>query len=234
MKKISIGILIGLMLLSGCKRMGTVYFDVEISETGLKGKILNDSKETVFYGEPYTLEKKNGNNWEPLEPAHEMVFNLILYTLDPYSNVEIEIDWEYHYGRLDNGTYRFMKELSNSNDDKIQFESIEFIIEKRLDMQASLSETFIELTITNNDLKPYTFEIPYELEKYEEGKWVVVSPVKEVMHDISLIIYPSETVKIPIDLDNYKKLSPGKYRVYKDAYSKDGEKIELYAPFRID
>ena len=62
------------------------------------------------YGEAYTLERLAGDSWEEVpQIIEDGAFTDIEFSLPPEGEAEIEIQWEWLYGKLDAGTYRITK-----------------------------------------------------------------------------------------------------------------------------
>ncbi len=65
------------------------------------------------YSGEYSIECKNGDNWEPVKYLNdEVAWNLVAYIVEPNTDKEIKLDWERLYGLLGSGEYRLMKEFS--------------------------------------------------------------------------------------------------------------------------
>ena len=63
------------------------------------------------YGEPYSIERKNGDKWEPLEYFDGAVWHDLAYFVEPNTDKEEKLDWRWLYGTLPAGTYRIAKEF---------------------------------------------------------------------------------------------------------------------------
>jgi len=131
MKKILSLILIGIMCLTliGCGKANELtllekseyyitddYVSFKIKEEGLTKEkatfILENHVEADYtYGNPYSLEKEKDGIWYEIEPINDMNFNMVGFDLKANEKVEIEIDWEYHYGSLNTGKYRVVKDI---------------------------------------------------------------------------------------------------------------------------
>lgn len=83
--------------------------------------------ETYVYGNPYYLEIKENGNWHKLETVNELLFTLPAYILKPNESKEIDINWEYGYGKLKEGAYRLVKDVSRSGDEPIDESKIKYI-----------------------------------------------------------------------------------------------------------
>ena len=88
-------------------------------------------------GSPYYLQKQVGKKWEPVEeaPLPEGVdgrgWNTVAYIVPLNDSVEYEINWEWIYGEIPEGTYRLSKSFMNSQYGEYEEFSywIEFVIE---------------------------------------------------------------------------------------------------------
>lgn len=74
----------------------------------LKVDIYNRTDETVYYGEEYWLEKKDGDTYKKVEPVEDMVFIEIAYELEAGADAEQYCDLSM-YESLVAGEYRLCK-----------------------------------------------------------------------------------------------------------------------------
>ena len=74
--------------------------------------IKNNSDKEVQYGESFQIEIKKNNKWYQLNEKHERFFTLAAIILDAGEQREIELNWEYGYGKLKKGTYRIIKDMA--------------------------------------------------------------------------------------------------------------------------
>ena len=66
------------------------------------------------YGEPYSIERKNGDKWEPVKFLNDEVAWIDLaYDVESNSDKEEKLDWKWLYGTLPAGTYRIAKEFTD-------------------------------------------------------------------------------------------------------------------------
>ena len=65
------------------------------------------------YGEPYSIERKNGDKWEALEYLSGGTWNDLAYIVEANSDREEKLDWRWLYGTLPAGTYRIAKEFTD-------------------------------------------------------------------------------------------------------------------------
>ena len=87
-------------------------FDVSSSGATI---ILKDTNEEPFlYGEWYSVEKYDDGQWTEVEPIIENYgFTMIGYIPDENDEVKFEINWEWLYGKLPEGSYRLIKSVDN-------------------------------------------------------------------------------------------------------------------------
>ncbi len=88
----------------------------------------NSENDTYFYGNPFFIEIKQGNDWYELLPPNELLFTLPLYGLKPDEVVSKQIDLYFSYGQLEKGIYRLVKDFDTDNND-IFYVAVEFAIE---------------------------------------------------------------------------------------------------------
>ncbi len=102
----------------GCKQDGIVSFDVHdesITSSHASFTITNNSKESYYYGEPYMIEREENGDWLIVNPIEELFFLTIAYDLNPNDSIDLDINWENGYGKLDKGKYRIVKDIVNDN-----------------------------------------------------------------------------------------------------------------------
>lgn len=95
--------------------------------------IENNTNREYIYGEPFIIEKETNGKWTELSPINEFAFNLPAYGLQAKTSIEIEIGWEYGYGKLNPGKYRIIKDVFLNSDSAIEEKDLihiaaEFII----------------------------------------------------------------------------------------------------------
>lgn len=74
-------------------------------------------------GDPYRLDKFDNEKWIELDTIiNDYAWNAPLHTLNEKGVIELDINWEWLYGKLESGQYRLVKE----NDKR--YYSVEFII----------------------------------------------------------------------------------------------------------
>lgn len=101
-----------------------------LTDKGLTMVINNKSDKDLQYGNPYSIEKYENGYYRTLQPINEVAFTLPAYGLNKNDSVELNIDWEYGYGKL-KGKYRIVKSFSyEENDNHVRFlKYLEFEIE---------------------------------------------------------------------------------------------------------
>jgi hypothetical protein len=74
----------------------------------------------------------------------------------------------------------------------------------------------ITICITNNGKQPTYYGLQYEVEKFEDNKWVKVSFKEQPMFiEIAYSLEPGKTNSQVISLENLENLTAGKYRIVK-------------------
>lgn len=98
--------------------------------------ITDKNKEPFTYGASFKLQKKVNNTWKEMQYLENGgSFVSIGYLTDENGVREIETDWTNHYGKLETGEYRIIKEVYDNSqeyenyEDGIRYFSAEFIIE---------------------------------------------------------------------------------------------------------
>lgn len=101
-----------------------------LSNKGLTMVVKNLSNKDLEYGNPYLIEKFDNGMWTTVKTINDIAFTLPAYSLKQNDSVELEINWEYGYGKL-KGKYRIVKDFDYKENDKyISFnKNLEFTIE---------------------------------------------------------------------------------------------------------
>ncbi len=99
-----------------------------LTKTGATVIITDTSNRKNIYGESYQLEKEENGIWVALTPINEMFFTDIGYTINKNHTLELIVNWEYHYGVLESGTYRILKGTSEAGEATIHYISAQFVI----------------------------------------------------------------------------------------------------------
>ena len=85
----------------------------EITPTGAKLIIKDTNESPNVYGEWFAVETKSGSDWYELQPVIEDYgFNDLGYLPNENGEVTFDVDWEWLYGKLPQGTYRIIKEVN--------------------------------------------------------------------------------------------------------------------------
>lgn len=126
MKKLILTVfLLGVILgVTGCQVSNTGISDIKISNpddvsffvkeetlknTGATLVLENNSDKLLRYDEVYEIEVKKNDKWHKINV--ELYFNEPLWGVNPKSKDEIDLNWEYGYGKLTPGEYRIIKEV---------------------------------------------------------------------------------------------------------------------------
>lgn len=92
-----------------------------VTTTGLTAVILDTNGEfSYIYGESFELQKLEGNSWKkvPVVIDGSFDFNEGGLITDDTGTLTLEIDWEWLYGSLGPGTYKFVKDIYFSDGSK--------------------------------------------------------------------------------------------------------------------
>ena len=76
-----------------------------LTDNGFTMVIKNKSDKVIWYKNPYVIEKYDIEHWKRLKPVNEFEFKYSTYEINKNDSIEVKIDWEYGYGKL-NGKYR--------------------------------------------------------------------------------------------------------------------------------
>lgn len=94
-----------------------------LTNTGATFIITDTTDKNYSYGEPYRIDKKENGKWiEAPKVIEDAFFNEPAYQPDENNEIVREINWEWIYGKLKPGTYRF---VTNASDENI---SVTFVI----------------------------------------------------------------------------------------------------------
>ena len=74
-----------------------------LTNIGMSIIIKDNSNRENIYGESFYIEKYDNGIWKKLESKSDMIFNSIGYTVNNDKTLELYVNWEYFYGKLDNG-----------------------------------------------------------------------------------------------------------------------------------
>lgn len=94
-----------------------------LTNTGATIIITDTTDKNYSYGEPFRIDKKENGKWkEAPKVIEDAFFNMPAYYPDENNEIVREINWEWIYGKLKPGTYRF---VTDASDEKI---SVTFVI----------------------------------------------------------------------------------------------------------
>ena len=94
-----------------------------LTNTGATIIITDTTDKNYSYGEPYRIDKKENGKWEKVPKViDDAFFNEPAYQPDENNEIVREINWEWIYGKLKPGTYRF---VTDASDEEI---SVNFVI----------------------------------------------------------------------------------------------------------
>jgi len=96
--------------------------------------LTNHSDKKFQYGNPYEIEIKKDGEWHKINA--ELYFTMPAFQLSAKESKEIELNWKYGYGKLEDGTYRIIKGIDYEYEEG-KYESfnvtVEFTIGKKQD-----------------------------------------------------------------------------------------------------
>lgn len=90
--------------------------------------LVNNSPESIFYGDAFHLERKIKGKWYTLEMKEKVNFYLQPHELKQDEFIEIKINFTDLYGKLENGLYRFVKSYKYNNSNEELYTGVEFLI----------------------------------------------------------------------------------------------------------
>lgn len=94
-----------------------------LTNTGATFIITDTTDKNYSYGELYRIDKKENGKWiEAPKVIEDAFFNEPAYQPDENNEIVREINWEWIYGKLKPGTYRF---VTDASDEEI---SVTFVI----------------------------------------------------------------------------------------------------------
>ena len=85
----------------------------------------------LFYGDDYSIEKYENNQWMAVEPLNDLVWATIAYTVPLDDSITWNINWSNTFGELAPGLYRFCKSVSDHRAPGVtdhEVYTVEFII----------------------------------------------------------------------------------------------------------
>jgi len=99
----------------------SIGLEVSVSNITSEGAIIHfnqfdDTKTNALtYGEDFTLEKKNGEDFEPLPRNEDVAITTIAYGIPLMEISEHSYEWKYMYGSLGSGEYRLGVHVMEEN-----------------------------------------------------------------------------------------------------------------------
>lgn len=99
-----------------------------LTNTGATVIITDFSDRENIYGSSYKLEKEENGIWKELVPKKDLFFNCIGYLVGEDHTLELKVNWEYAYGKLDSGKYRIIKDTSEPGEGTEHYITAEFEI----------------------------------------------------------------------------------------------------------
>ena len=92
-----------------------------LTNVGLTMIVENLSGKDLEYGNPYSIEKYEDGYWRSASTINDLYFTMPSFELKNGESKELNINWEYGYGKL-RWKYRIVKDFSyKENDDYISF-----------------------------------------------------------------------------------------------------------------
>ncbi len=85
----------------------------------------------LFYGDDYSIEKYENNQWMAVEPLNDLVWATIAHSVPLNDSITWSINWSNTFGELDAGLYRFCKTVSDQRVPGVtdhEVYTVEFII----------------------------------------------------------------------------------------------------------
>jgi len=101
-----------------------------LTRSGATIIITDISNRNNIYGEEYRIDKLENGNWQELDIVVDgnYGFNSIGYSVGEDNKLELDINWEWLYGKLDNGEYRLVKDTSKAFEGSNHYITVEFVI----------------------------------------------------------------------------------------------------------
>ena len=81
-----------------------------LSSVGLTMIVENLSDKDLQYGNPYSIEKYENGYWKSAPTINDLYFTMPAFSLKKGESKELNINWEYGYGKL-KGKYRIVKDF---------------------------------------------------------------------------------------------------------------------------
>lgn len=103
--------------------------DGTLTRKGATIIITDTSNRKNVYGESYRIDKEENNKWTELDTIIDnYAFNSIGYYVDKNNKLELDINWEWLYGKLENGKYRIVKDTQEAGEGTNHYITVEFVI----------------------------------------------------------------------------------------------------------
>jgi len=101
-----------------------------LTRTGATIIITDLSGKDNVYGNWYRIDKKENGIWQELDIIFEGNYgcNLIGYSPNENNQLEMDVNWEDLYGKLESGEYRLVKETSIPLENQKYYFSVEFVL----------------------------------------------------------------------------------------------------------
>ena len=115
--------------LNNAKGVSMTIKEGTLTKTGATIIIKDISNKNNTFGEEYRIDKYENNEWKELDAVVKGNYgwNSIGYHVDKNNKLELTINWEWLYGKLEKGKYRLVKNISELKNEKQTF-SVEFEI----------------------------------------------------------------------------------------------------------
>ncbi len=172
--------------------------DGTLTNTGATLVLTNNSDKNFQYGNPYEIEIKKDGEWHKIKV--KLYFTLPAFHLNSKEIKEIELNWDYEYGKLSAGSYRIIKSI-NYEYEEGKYESFNIAVEFTIGKNQSDSNSnknnfdfYITKPQIHNDIRfnnYYTFDnrtiyLAGNLEEFY---------IKEQDKDITLKTYITTTLQ---------------------------------------
>lgn len=90
--------------------------DGTLTNSSVRIRITDFSGNKYIFGQDYRIDRMENDKWVELEEKNNLYTNSIGYGPDENGHIELDINWDYVYGKLSAGRYRIVKTaLLNSN-----------------------------------------------------------------------------------------------------------------------
>ena len=93
--------------------------DGTLTNIGATLILKNNSDKLLHYDETYEIEIKQNGEWHKINA--ELYFNEPLFEVEENKSKELELKWEYGYGKLPSGKYRIVKKVYFENEREQEF-----------------------------------------------------------------------------------------------------------------